>query len=385
VHDVVNGPLSGVRVLDLTRVLGGPYATMIMADLGADVIKIEAPWGDDTRAWGPPWLGSESVYYLAINRGKRSAVLDLTRLEDRETLLKLMDASDVMVESFRPGQLERFGLGFEDVLHPRNPRLILASLSGYGRTGPAREKPGYATLLEGETGYMHVTGQANGPATKLGIALVDVMSGLYLMNAITSALFDRTRTGTGTHVSVSLLESALSSLVNVAANHVIGGLEPQRHGNEHPTIAPFGAFPAKDRDILIAVGNDRQFTVLCEILGLPDAAADPRFMTNPMRCEHREALETEVLSRLRERPAQEWADAGLAAGIPIGLINTVSEAFADPQAKHLKMVHEVNHPVLGRIQTVRQPMSFDGVAPVSDRHPPVLGEHTVEILAELDL
>ena len=375
-------PLEGIKVVDLSRVLAGPYATMMMADLGAEVVKVEPPWGDDTRTWGPPWVGDESAYYLSINRGKRSVVLDLRRSGDRDHLLALVDDADVMVESFRTGQLEGFGLGYAEVLAVRNPRLVFASLSAFGRTGPGRDLPGYATLIEARSGFLDITGEPEGPPTKMGVALVDILAGCHLMHAVSTALYERERTGSGRRIDVSLFESAMSALVNVAGNHLMGGVEPKRVGNTHPTVVPFEVFPTADRDVMVTAGNDTQFGRLCDLLGRPDLASDPRFVTNGARCEHRVALRVELVAAFKQRTSAEWIEVATAAGVPVGPINTVSEAFADPLTEHHELIHEVEHPRLGTLRTVRHPVRYDGKAPTSPRPSPQLGEHNEEILAD---
>jgi crotonobetainyl-CoA:carnitine CoA-transferase CaiB-like acyl-CoA transferase len=381
--DPAAAPLAGVRVLDLSRVLAGPYCTMLLGDLGADVIKIENPdGGDDTRRWGPPFAGGESAYFLGINRNKRSVTLNLKDLPAQELLRRLADQSDVFIENLRPGTLARWRLDGPS-LRARNPRLISCSLSAFGPTGPYRDDPGYDFTLQALGGLMSVTGEPEGAPTKVGVALVDVLTGLYATTAILGALRARDATGQGQEVAVSLLESELAALANVASSYLLSGERPRRYGNAHASIVPYQVFPARDRPFALAVGNDRQFAVLCAQLGHAEWAADPRFATNPERVAHREALIALLSESFRSRDAGDWVAQLREAGLPCAPINHVDEAFAHPQVEALGMVETVEHPTAGTVPLVRPPFHLSATPPMIRRPPPTLGQHTDEVLAEL--
>lgn len=378
----VKGPLEGIRVLDLSRVLAGPYCTMLLSDAGADVIKVEPPDGDETRRWGPPYVGGESAYYLSCNRNKRSIALDLSRPEGREVVLRLARRSDVLVENFKLGAMERWGLDYEEVLRPLNPRLIYCGISGFGRTGPYAGLPGYDFVVQAMGGLMSVTGEPDGPPTKVGVAVTDLTTGMLAALAIAAALVGRERTGEGQRIDLSLLETQIGWLVNVASNYLVSGRVPGRLGSAHPNIVPYQTFRASDREMVVAVGNDAQFRRLCQVVGLPELADDPRFATNAARVVHREALCRILEPALATRTADEWIAAMWAEGIPGGPINTVDQVFADPQVQHARIVQEVPHPTAGTVTLVGSPLQFGGQRPPVRRHPPLLGEHTREILSE---
>ncbi|HEY8558212.1 MAG TPA: CoA transferase, partial [Actinomycetes bacterium] len=321
------GPLEGLLVADFSRVLAGPFATMLLGDLGADVVKVEHPaGGDETRGWGPPWYGDHSTYYLAVNRNKRSVALDLKTDAGRRAARALATRADVLVENFKAGAAERLGLGYKEVGRD-NPGLVWCSISGFGR-GPGADLPGYDFLVQAMSGLMSITGPAGGEPTKVGVALVDVLTGLYAFGGVLAALRERDRTGRGQRVEVSLLGSALASLVNQASSYLCTGRPPRAMGNRHPSITPYETLATADRPLVVAVGNDGQFARLCRVLGVPGAATDPRFATNADRVTHRDAL-AELLERaLAARGASDWV-AGLSeAGVPCGLVNDVGEAFA---------------------------------------------------------
>ncbi|HEY8347813.1 MAG TPA: CoA transferase [Symbiobacteriaceae bacterium] len=378
----MSGPLEGIRVLDLSRVLAGPYCTMLLGDAGAEVIKVEPPAGDDTRRWGPPYAGGESAYYLSCNRNKRSVALDLSRPEGREVILRLVRQADVLVENFKLGTMERWGLGYEEVLRPLNPRLIYCSISGFGRTGPYAGLPGYDFVVQAMGGLMSVTGEPEGPPTKVGVAVADLTTGMLAAMAIAAALVGRERTGQGQRVDLSLLETQVSWLVNVASNYLVSGTVPGRLGNAHPNIVPYQTFRAADREMVVAVGNDTQFRRFCRVVGLAELADDPRFATNAARVVHREELCRLLEPVLATRTADEWIAAMWAEGIPGGPINTIDRVFADPQVRHLDMVQRITHPTAGEVSLVGSPVHFGGRRGEVRRHPPLLGEHTREILAE---
>ena len=377
------GPLHGLRVLDCSRVLAGPYATMVLGDLGADVLKVEHPvGGDETRAWGPPEVGGESAYYLSINRNKRSLALDLKQPAGRETLRRLALASDVLVENFRRGTMAQWGLDYAG-LAAQQPRLVYCTISGYGPLGPRAAQPGYDFALQAASGLMSITGVPDGEPAKLGVAIVDLLTGLLAANAILAALVGRATTGRGAHLEVSLLESALAALINVGQNYLVTGAPPARYGNAHPNIVPYQLFAAADGWLAVAVGNDRQFADLCRVLAQPVWAADPRFATNPARVRHRAVLVPLLAERFLARPVAWWVAALEAAGVPVGPVQTVAEALADPQARALGIVREVDHPTAGRLRLVGSPIHLNGAAPPIRRPPPLLGQHSAEILSEV--
>jgi formyl-CoA transferase len=377
-----NGPLDGVRVLDLTRVLAGPYCTMTLGDLGADVVKVEQPGkGDDTRAWGPPWAGTESAYYLSTNRNKRSITLDLKQPEAQDIIRRLAAGSDIVVENFKLGSLERMGIGYEQ-LREVNPRLIWATISGYGLTGPYAERAGYDFVAQGEAGIMAITGEPDGEPMKVGVAIVDITTGLFAAIAILSALRAREITGAGQRVDASLFTSAVAWLANVGQSHLVSGLPARRYGNAHASIVPYQVFRARDQHLTIGVGNERQFQALCALLERPDIAGDPRFATNPLRVEHRDELVALLQESFATRDAGEWLDACQRAGIPSGPINSVEQVFSHPQVLARDMLVEIKHPLAGMLKLAGIPYELSGTPASIRRSPPLLGQHTDEILVE---
>lgn len=377
------GPLSGVRVLDLSRVLAGPYCTMILGDLGADVIKVEQPGkGDDTRAWGPPWAGNESAYYLTVNRNKRGITVDLKSPEGQEIIRELAAGSDIVVENFKLGTLERIGIGYEQ-LREVNPRLIWATVSGYGLDGPWADRPGYDFIVQGESGIMAITGVPDGEPMKVGVAIVDITTGMFTVIAIQAALRARDASGVGQKVDASLLTSAVAWLANVGQSHLVSGKPARRYGNAHANIVPYQVFRARDQHITIGVGNDRQFRSLCEALGRPEIADDVRFATNPLRVEHRETLIDLLQSVFATRDADHWLDACYRAGIPSGKINTVEQVFEHPQVLARDMLVEIEHPEAGMLKMAGIPYQLSGTPATIRSAPPTLGQHTDEVLREL--
>jgi crotonobetainyl-CoA:carnitine CoA-transferase CaiB-like acyl-CoA transferase len=377
--DPTAGALSGIVVADFGRVLAGPYMTMLLADLGADVIKIERPGsGDDTRAWGPPFADGEATYFLGVNRNKRSVSLDLTDPEDLAAARAIVDRADVLVENFRPGTMERLGLGHEEVRRT-NPGLVYCSVTGFGTAEGAR-LPGYDLLVQAMGGLMSVTGEPGGPGTKAGVALVDVVTGLHAGLGILAALRHRERTGEGQRVEVSLLGSLLSALTNQAAAYLGAGVVPRALGNRHPSIAPYEVFEARDRPLVLAVGTDRQFRALCERLGRPELAGDERFATNTARVAHREELVAALAGPLGTRTADAWFEELTAAGVPCGPINDLAAAFA--LADRLGLDAHVPPSAAGPGQ-VAHPIRFGATPPSYRAAPPRLGEHTGAVLAEL--
>ncbi|GAA6756548.1 CoA transferase [Thermus thalpophilus] len=374
------GPLSGIKVLDLSRVLAGPLCTMILADLGAEVIKVEPPWGDETRGWGPPFAAGESAYFLSVNRGKKSVVLDLKRKEGQEAVRRLAQGADVLVENYKTGDLARYGLDYES-LKALNPRLVYLSLTGFGHTGPRAKEPGYDAALQGYTGIMSVTGEPQGPPMKVGVAWIDVMTGMMGAVAVLTALWERERSGVGQHVDLSLFDVGLFALVNLGESYLLTGRPPQRLGNAHAQIVPYGAFPAADGWLVLAVGNDEQFGRLCQVLGLPHLAA--RFPTNPSRVEGREEVERTLAQVLRTRPRAHWLERLKGAGIPAAPVNDLAEAFQDPQAQARGAVWTLEHPLLGTLPTLANPLRFLSRTPARPpTPPPLLGEHTEAVLLE---
>ncbi|GAA3106936.1 CaiB/BaiF CoA transferase family protein [Streptosporangium carneum] len=369
----VPGPLSGIRVADFSRVLAGPYATMILAELGADVVKVEHPGhGDDTRAWGPPHAGGEAAYYLAVNRGKRSVALDVKHPSGREIAQRLCADADVVIENFRPGVAERLGLGHEQVRRA-NPNVVYCSISGF----PGEDRPGFDATIQAESGYMHITGET---PSKVGVAITDVLAGLNAAVAVLGALHRRAGGGKGERVEVSLIGSALSGLVNIAQSALVSGEEAVAYGNAHPTVVPYQTFHAADGRFVVAAGNDRLFRALCEAIGRRDLASDPRFPTNADRVRHRDALIAELEAVFATRPVEEWTALLGAAGVPTGKIRGVLEAIRTAGDATL----EVSHPTAGPLELVRTGFTLESVPADRDiAPPPLLGQHTLELLAEL--
>ena len=377
-----NQPLHGIRVLDLSRVLAGPYCTMVLGDLGADVIKIEPPSGDETRAWGPPFAAGESAYYLCVNRNKRGMTVNLKTDEGRAILLELVKKSDVLVENFRPGTLARFGLDYE-TLRSDHPRLVYCSISGFGQTGPLRDRPGYDFMIQAKGGLMSFTGEPNGEPMKVGVAVADLFAGQNAVIAILAALQARERTGEGQYIDISLFDSQLGWLANVASNFLISGNLPQRYGNAHPNIVPYQVFEASDGWFALAVGNDKQFARLCELIGQPGWGSDERFATNAARVAHRDELIALLKPVFFARGVNEWLSVLETASIPCGPINALDKVFAEPQVAAREMLVTMAHPTIGELPLVGSPLKFSQT-PVEYRLPPPrLGEHTGEILRDV--
>ena len=366
--------LSDVVIIDLSRVLAGPHCTMILGDLGATVIKVEQPGkGDDTRHFGPPYIAGESAYYLGLNRNKHSILIDFSTPEGKERLLKLLSTAMVLVENFRPGTLERQGLGYE-ALRSINPGLIYCSISGYGQTGPYALRPGYDFVAQAESGLMSVTGEIDGDPQRVGSPVGDVSAGVYACIAILAALRVRDRTGKGQHIDISLLETTMSLLSNVASNYLISDEEAPRLGNGHPNIVPYQAFRTLDGYIVVSCGNDRLYQALCQLLGREDLGIDPRFATNPQRVRNRDQLVPALQEEFLHRSTEEWLPELRAAGIPCGPINTVSQIFHDPQIQARDFVWECEHPTAGRIKLSGSPMHLSETPTRLYKAPPLLGE-----------
>jgi formyl-CoA transferase len=376
-------PLEGVKVLDLSRVLAGPTVGMILGDLGADVIKVERPGvGDETRGWGPPFAGGESAYYMCANKNKRGMTLDLKSEAGREILEKLIKRSDVMILNFLPDVLESLHLTYEEIRKIK-PDIIWASITGFGLTGPKATKPGYDVLIQGISGLMSITGEPDGEPMKVGVAICDVLTALYTVIAIEAALIRRSQTGEGAMIDNSLLESTIASLVNVANNYLIGGIIPKRYGNAHPNIVPYQVFKASDDYIIIGVGNEEQWKRFCKVIEREDLATDPRFETNAKRLENRHILIPIIEGIISKRESKYWLEKLDEARIPAGPINTVDKAINDEQVVYRKFIQEIDHPTAGRIRLMKNPIHFGDIELDIYRHPPLLGEHTKEILLEL--
>ena len=378
------GALHGLRVLDLSRVLAGPFCCMMLGDHGADVIKVEPPSGDETRTWGPPWVDGESTYYLAINRNKRSIALDLTTEQGQEVVRRLAATSDVLVENFRAGATARWGLEYAR-LAQLNPRLVYLSISGFGRTGPYANVAGYDGALQAFGGFMSINGEEGGEPLKAGIAIADLTTGLFASQAILLALQARHTSGVGQQAEVSLLESLLAVLHPHTSNYLNAGLVGKPHGNSHPTIAPYDLIATADRPIYLPSGNDGQVRRLAEVLGRPDLAEDPRFRTNQDRVIHRRALLDVLEAEFARWSAVELCRRLWDAGVPAGPVNSIDEVYADQQVLHREMLQEFPHPGLasGKVRFAGFAAKLAGTPPTIRRHPPKFGEHTAEILAEL--
>ncbi|MGH7360274.1 MAG: CaiB/BaiF CoA transferase family protein [Candidatus Methylomirabilales bacterium] len=379
----MGGPLEGLRVLDLSRVLAGPICSMLLGDLGADVLKVEQPGvGDETRSWGPPFYKGESAYFLAINRNKRSLTLNLKDPRGLALLTRLVQTSDILIQNFRPGTLARLGLPYAEAAR-LNGRLIYASLTAYGSSGPGAAKPGYDFIAQGVGGLMSITGWPDGPPTKVGVAVVDVVAGLLLTGLILAALHRRERTGRGEDVETSLLQAAVALLINVASNTLVSREVPGRWGNAHPNIVPYQTFATADGHLNVAVANDHLWRTFCQTLGEPAWAEDPEYATNAARTANRERLVPLLAARFAALPTAAWLARLEAAGLPCGPVNTVAQILADPAVRHLKMVQEVEHPTLGPVPLLGVPFTLGGSPPAIRRPPPRLGEHTDEIMEEV--
>ena len=369
-------PLEGLKILDLSRVLAGPYATMALADLGANVIKVEHPErGDDTRHWGPPFAGGESAYFLAINRNKRSVGVDMKAEEGLERVRRLAADADVVIENWKRGALEGMGLGYE-ALKEANPGLVYCSITGFG-PGPDQDRPGYDFLVQARAGIMGITGfpEPDGEPTKVGVAIADIVCGLHASTAILAALRRRSETGEGCRIEVPLFESTLSWLANRGQEFLVSGEDRGRLGNGHPTIVPYQTFDASDRQIAVAVGNDAQFGRLCEAVGLPDLARDDRYATNPDRVANREDLIAALQDRFAGGTADEWVEKVREAGVPCGPVNALSDVFDDEHVLGSGMLQDVSHPAVGTLRTLASPVLVDGERLPVRRPPPTLGQH----------
>lgn len=381
-HDTL--PLEGIRVLDLSRVLAGPWATMSLADLGAEVWKIEnIKGGDDTRAWSVPSYKGVSTYYLCANRGKHSIAVDLKDPQGLKIVLDLAAKADVIVENFRAGTADRLGLGY-DAIKAKNPCVIYCSISGYGQTGPERDRPGYDFIMQAESGLMSITGEVGGPPNRLGVAFTDVVAGMVATQSILAALYQRRESGKGQYIDVALLDSALNMLINVGTGYLNAGVKPGRFGNAHPTVVPYQVFEASDGVFALAVGNDRMFADFCnDVLGKPDLARDPRFTTAHGRAIHRQDLIPGIEELLRQKPCQHWLDACQRASVPAGRVKTVSEALESASVTERGVVQSLDHPELGPIRLIRAAHGLSAQSKATLKPPPMLGEDTRTVLSRV--
>lgn len=376
-------PLSGIRVLDLSRILAGPYCTMILGDQGAEVIKVERPdGGDDTRTWGPPFAGGESAYYLCCNRNKKSITVDLKKPRGIELIRELVKASDVLVENFTPGLMKRFGLDYE-TLRELNPRLVHCAITAYGQDGPYRDRPGYDMVLSAVGGLMWITGPKGGEPCKVGVAITDVVTGVYASGAIASALLWRERSGRGQYIDASLLDVQVSALANIASNWLVAGKEATRWGTAHESIIPYQVFPAKDRPVAIAVANQKLWANFCKAIDKEEWIDDPRFETNPKRVENREVILPLVAEVMAQKTCDEWVKLFVEASIPCGPVNNMQNLFSDPQVLHRDMIAEVPHPTIGTLRVGGIPIKYSETPGAVRLPPPLLGEHTDEILTDV--
>jgi crotonobetainyl-CoA:carnitine CoA-transferase CaiB-like acyl-CoA transferase len=382
----MNRALSHLRILDLSRVLAGPWASQVLADLGAEVIKVERPGtGDDTRGWGPPWVDEErgeSAYFASTNRGKKSITVDLAQPEGQEIVRKLSACSDVLLENYKAGTLARYGLDYPR-LAAENPRLVYCSITGFGQTGPYRDRAGYDFLIQGMGGLMSLTGEPEGEPMKVGVAITDILTGMYAATAVLAAVAHRERSGRGQHVDLALLDVQVATLANQAQNFLLTGENPGRLGNAHPSIVPYQSFATSDGHIVIAVGNDAQFRRFCAAVGHAGLADDPRFATNAARVRNRKELVTLLAGLIAARSSRDWIEALEAATVPCGPINDLRQVFADPQVVHRGMRVEAPHSVSGTVPMVRSPIRLSETPPQARVGPPALGEHTDEVLTGL--
>jgi len=380
----MTAPLDGIRVLDLSRILTGPFCSMLLGDLGAEVIKIEIPKsGDDTRQWGPPFISGESAYFLCVNRNKKSVTLDLSKSQGREILCALTEKCDILVENFRPGVTQRLQVDYQ-TLAKRNPRLIYCSITGYGHTGEYRDRPGYDIVLQAMGGLMGITGEPHRPPVRVGVALSDIGAGMYAAIAILAALAARERTGKGQWIDISLLDCTASWMTYMAANYFATGKNPERMGSAHPTIVPYQCFETlDDKFVTLAVGNDKLFKDFCQAIHREKLADDPRFSTNPSRVINRDQLIPTLEELFKQKPRDEWLRILTEAAVPAGPVYSLQEVFSDPQILHRKMLVRIQHPTAGEISQIGIPMMFSETNPEIKSPPPILGEHSDEVLGKL--
>ncbi|HWC02376.1 MAG TPA: CoA transferase [Methylomirabilota bacterium] len=378
------GPLGDLRIVDLSRIVAGPLATQILSDYGAEVIKVEHPaGGDDSRQWSPPRApDGQATYFFAVNRGKRSITIDLKHPRGRDVVLDLVRRTDVVIENFKPGTMDDLGLGWE-TLRAANARLIYCAISGFGATGPYRERAGYDAIMQGFTGLMSITGEAGGPPVKVGVALIDAITALYAHGAVLAALRHRDRTGQGQYLELSLLECGIAGLINAATAYLVGGEVQGRWGSAHPSLVPYQAFRAGDGYLMVGAGNERLWKAFCEVLGAPEWADDPRYGSNAQRVACRTELVRDIETRLQAAGRDEWVARFAEAGLPAGPINDIGQVFDDPQVRHREMAVEVEHPTAGRVRLPGIPVKFAGTPARVQGPPPTLGQHTDEVLRDV--
>ncbi|WP_047980440.1 CaiB/BaiF CoA transferase family protein [Ornithinibacillus contaminans] len=376
----MSGALNNITVLDLSRVLAGPYCTMILGDLGAEVIKVEAPGGsDETRKWGPPFQNDVSAYYLCANRNKKSITLDLKSNEGIETIKELVAKSDVIIHNFKTGTMERFGIDYEELANI-NPKLVYCSITGFGETGPYKDLPGYDFIIQAMSGLMSITGDEDSGPQKVGVAITDILTGLYAATGIQAALLERHQSGKGQKLDISLYDSAVSALVNIGSNYLMAGKIPTRLGNQHANIVPYQTFQTMDGEMVIAIGNDHQFKAFCTILGKEQYSDDERFQTNPARVQNRAILVPLIQDILITKPTSYWLDQCHQSNIPCGPIQNLKEVTDDPQLQAREMFLETVHPTAGTIKMIGSPLKFSRTPVTLRHHPPNAGEHNEEIL-----
>ena len=389
-----HGPLAGIRVLDMSRVLAGPWVGQLLADLGAEVIKVERPGvGDDTRGWGPPFLKDgdgkdtrESAYFLSTNRGKKSVTLDISKEEGQEIARELAHISDILLENYKVGDLKRYGLAYDD-LSARNPALIYCSVTGFGQTGPYRERAGYDYMIQAMGGLMSITGERDdapgGGPQRVGVAIADLMTGMYSSVAILAALHERKASGRGQYIDMALLDCQVAWLANQNSNYLISGEVPERLGNSHPNVVPYQPFHTRDGDLILACGNDNQFGKFCAAAGIPEVARDPRFIDNAARLANRDACAAALAPALRKKTTAEWIALLESVGVPCGPINRLDEVYADPQVRARGLRIDLPHPLSGTVPLVANPIKYSRTPLKYDIPPPLLGEHTTEVLSDL--
>ena len=373
--------LADLKVLDLSRVLAMPYCSMMLGDLGAEIIRVERPGvGDETRHWGPPWVGELSAYYLCTNRNKKGITVDLKKKEGQEIIRRLAEKSDILLENFLPGDLAKMNLGYENI-KALNPGIIYASVTGYGQSGPYRDQPGFDFILQAQGGLMSIIGEEEGPPMKVGVAIVDITAGLFACSAILAALHYREKSGVGQHIDMALLDAQVAWLANQASNYLVSGKVPRRMGNAHPNIVPYETFPAKDGIyIALGVGNDNQWRKFCRLAGIEQLMDDPQYATNPKRVENREKLVPLLREVFLRKDSGEWLKLLGEAEIPVGPINTIDRVFADPQVLARQMLVEMEHPKVGKFMVVGSPLKLSETPAQYRIPPPLLGEHTEEVL-----
>ncbi|XP_060680181.1 succinate--hydroxymethylglutarate CoA-transferase [Hemiscyllium ocellatum] len=376
-------PLDGVKILDLTRVLAGPFATMILGDLGAEIIKVERPGaGDDTRAWGPPFVGTESAYFLSVNRNKKSIAVNLKDPCGARVIKDLASVCDVLIENYVPGKLAEMGLGYKHIQDVA-PHIVYCSITGYGQMGPMSQRVGYDSVVCAVSGLMHITGPQDGDPVRPGVAMTDLATGLYSHGAIMAGLLQKEKTGKGLHIDCNLLSSQVACLTHIAANYLNGRKEAKRWGTAHESIVPYQAFKTKDGYLVVGTGNDRQFSVVCKILTLPALSQDPRFKTNQLRVQNRKELIDILCARFLDKTTQNWLELFEGSGVPYGPINSIQQAFSEPQVIHNDLILEMNHPTAGNITVPGPAVRFSDFKVSNPKPPPLIGQHTVAILKNL--